>query len=200
MTKKEFVQSERLYTVNLLNGLSLKQWQATTLCKGWTVEDIAAHLVARERSIYSDVGLVVPSLHHIHDKKITHIKAKGHSYLIKKLSHYPWWMPAVANTAEFYIHNEDILRGSLKMSRPAPSKEKGEILWRALQGLVKIRKDLLQDLGNVQLENTQSGAVLTIKNSHVNKDTVFTGLPGELLLFCYGRRDAAKVKITTAKI
>ncbi len=200
MSKKEFVQAERQYTLDLLQKLSPKQWHASTLCNGWTVEDIVAHLVARERSTYSDIGLVLPSLHYIHDKKINSIKAKGHDYILKKLAHYPWWMPAIANTAEFYIHNEDILRGELQMQRPRPSKEAGEILWKALHGITKIRKDLVADLGSVQIENIQTGAVLTIENKHADKDTVIAGLPGELLLFVYGRRSAAKVKITTTKI
>lgn len=200
MSKKEFVQSERRYTVNLLKSLTNRQWHAATLCKGWDVGDIAAHLVARERSVYSDVGLIIESLHYVHDKKISRIKARGQSYILSKLAHYPWWMPAVANVAEFYVHNEDILRGNLKMRRTKPNKEAGEILWQALRGLVKIRRELVADLGNVQLENIETGAVLTIPNKTAQKDTIIAGLPGELLLFFYGRRNAAKVKITTTKI
>lgn len=200
MTKKEFVLSERQFLIKLLKQLSPKQWHYKTLCEGWSIDDLAAHIVARESSTISNIGIVVPIFHSLHDKRIAKIKAKGHDYIISKLEQYPWWMPAVANTAEFYIHNEDILRSQLKIHRPEPSKEAGEILWQSLKGLTTIRKDLVSDLGSVQLENIQTGAVLTLENKRKRKDTVVSGLPGELLLFVYGRRSAAKVKITTAKI
>lgn len=200
MTKKEFVQSERAFTISLLRGLSTKQWQASTLCKGWTVEDLAAHLASRERNPIGGIGLIVPGLHFLHDKRIEKTKAKGHAYILKKLSHYPWWMAAALNTAEFYVHNEDILRGGLKMHRPVPGAEASEILWQALHGLVRVKKDMVADLGNVQLRNSKTGAIITIPNHHAMQDTVVSGPAGEVLLYFYGRRKAAKVSITKAAL
>ncbi len=199
MTKKEFVEAERKYMIELLKKLTPSQWHADSLCEGWTVEDVAAHIVVRE-GLIGPIGIVVPQLHKVHDKRIKRLEEKGHAVIIQKLERYPWYMPAIANTAEFYIHNEDILRGSLNMHRSDPNKKAGEILWQALKGMVKIRKSLISDLGNVQFENSQSGAVVTVVNKHSQKDTVVSGMPGELLLFAYGRRSAAKVKITSSKL
>lgn len=196
MTNKQFAKSERQFTVGLLKKLQPKQWQASTLCAGWIVEDLAAHLVTRERSLIGGVGLVVPALHKLHDNRIKKVEQKGHEYIIKKLEHYPSHMPASVNTAEFWVHNEDFLRGDLQMSRPAANKEENEVLWSSLKGLAKVRKSLVKGLGNVALINTENKQRINIRFAGNNKDTTVAGTAGELLLYFYGRRDVARVKIT----
>jgi len=195
MTKKEFVKSEREFTVELLKHLDEKEWQAKTLCKGWSVEDLTAHLVSRERSAIGGLGIVVPALSGLHERRIARLEAKGHGYIINKLSHYPWWMPAVLNTAEFWVHNEDMLRGELDLKRPTPDGECGEILWGSLGGLVRVKKDMVADLGNVTIHNTQSGEEIKLR-SRSDKQTTIIGAPGELLMYFYGRREVAKVSIS----
>ena len=199
MTNKEFVQSERQFTVDLLKKLTPEQWQASTLCAGWTVEDLAAHLIVRE-GLIAPIGLVIPQLHKIHENRIEKMKAKGQAEIIRRLQRYPWYIPAVANTGEFYVHNEDLLRGGLQMTRPEPNKAAQAILWGSLSGLVKIKKGLVKDLGNVMIENSQTAEVLTIRNSKNQEDTTITGLASEVLMYFYGRRAAAKVKVFTKKI
>lgn len=195
MTKKEFVQSERQFTVDLLKKLKPEQWSAQTLCEGWGVEELAAHLVTRERNIIGGFGLVVPSLQKLHDKRLAKVAARGHEYIIEKLVKYPWYMPASINVAEFWVHNEDFLRGELRMKRPAPTKKENEIIWSSLKGLVKVRKTMLKDLGDVELKNTENNEEIEINFDSKNKKTIVVGTAGELLLFFYGRRNAAKVKI-----
>jgi uncharacterized protein (TIGR03085 family) len=196
MTKKEFVQSERQFTVDLLKELKPEQWSAQTLCEGWGVEELAAHLVTRERNIIGGFGLVVPSLQKLHDKRLAKVAARGHEYIIEKLVKYPWYMPASINVAEFWIHNEDFLRGELRMKRPAPTKKENEIIWSSLKGLVRVRKTMLKDLGHVRLENTENNEVIDIQFKNSHKKTVVRGNAGELLLFFYGRRKAANVKFS----
>lgn len=36
---------ERADLLALLGGLSTEQWDAPTLCSGWTVRDVAAHVI-----------------------------------------------------------------------------------------------------------------------------------------------------------
>lgn len=196
MTQKEFVQSERQFTISLLKELKPEQWGAQTLCEGWSVEDLAAHLVSRERNLIGGIGLVVPGLHKLHDKRIVKVAAHGHEYIIEKLSKYPSYMPAGLNTAEFWVHNEDFLRGELQMSRPVPSKAENAILWNSLKGLAKVRKAMLKDLGDVELVNTENHEIINISFKNQNKKTIVSGTAGELLLFFYGRRHSAKVKIS----
>ncbi len=196
MTKKEFVKSERDYTVYLLKKLKPEQWSAKTLCEGWSVEDLAAHLVSRERNIIGGLGLVVPRFQQLHDKRLARVAARGHEYILEKLEKYPWYMSASINIAEFWVHNEDIVRGELTMSRPAPDKQGNELLWASLKGLTKVRKSMLKDLGDVVLKNKETNQSISIDFNNHSKKTTITGTAGELLLFFYGRRKAAKVSIS----
>lgn len=195
MTKKEFVKSERQFMVDILKKLTPEQWKAKTLCEGWSVEDLAAHMVSRERNIIGGIGLVVPGLHRLHDKRIERVSARGHQYILEKLSKYPSHMPASLNTAEFWVHNEDILRGELNMDRPAPNKAVNVVLWDSLKGLVKVKKSLVVDIGNADLVNSETNEHIRIRFDKKPKITTITGTAGELLLFFYGRRKAAKVSI-----
>lgn len=202
MTKKEFVKNERLFTVELLKQLKPEQWKAKTLCAGWSIEDLAAHLVSRERNIIGGIGLVVPSLQQLHDKRLAKVVARGHEYIIEKLQKYPWYMPASVNVAEFWVHNEDMLRGDLQLSRLKPTKDENKILWDSLNGLVKVKKSMVSDIGNVDFINSENKETLQIKfkrpglkNSPRPGLTLVSGTAGELLLWFYGRRDAANVTI-----
>lgn len=195
MNKKQFVHAERNYTVELLKKLKPKQWSAKTLCDGWSVEDLAAHLVTRERNIIGGIGLVVPGLQKLHDKRLARVATHGHEYIIEKLQKYPWYMPASLNIAEFWVHNEDFLRGDLKMSRSKPSKDDNEIIWSSLKGLAKVRNSMVKDLGNVTLHNIETREKLQFTSKKSNKKTTISGTAGELLLYFYGRRKAAKVTI-----
>lgn len=195
MTKKEFVKSERQFMLDLLKKLTPEQWKAKTLCEGWSVEDLAAHMVSRERNIIGGIGLVVPGLHRLHDKRIERVSARGHQYILEKLSKYPSHMPASLNTAEFWVHNEDILRGELNMDRPAPNKAVNVVLWDSLKGLVKVKKSLVVDIGNADLVNSETNEHIRIRFDKKPNITTIIGTASELLLYFYGRRSVAKVKI-----
>lgn len=194
MTSKEFTKSERQFTANTLSKLTPSQWQDDSLCDGWTVEDVAAHLIVRE-GLIAPIGIVFHSLHKIHDYAIRRVESKGHEYIIARVRKCPWYMPAAVNVAEFYVHNEDILRGGLHMQRPIPAGESAVLLWSSLKGIARIRPKLVSDLGEVTLVNKQTGQELHVKAKDGNKSTTITGDPGELLLYFYGRRSAAKVTI-----
>lgn len=194
VSRKEFVRSERLFMAGFLSSIKPEQWQASTLCAGWTVQDVAAHVVARER-YPSSIGIVIPALHGWHERTMRRIAARGHSYLIAKIRHYPWWMPASLNVAEFYIHNEDILRGGLHEHRPEPNDETAVLLWASLKGLMKVRASEVKDLGKLTIHNDLTSEEIKLGKASQTKQTTISGKPGELLLFCYGRREAAKVTV-----
>jgi len=40
------IHAERVRVADMLDGLTVRQWQAGSLCTGWTVEQVAAHLSA----------------------------------------------------------------------------------------------------------------------------------------------------------
>lgn len=119
MTKREVILAERAFLVDTLRGLQARQWQAETLCAGWTIEDLAAHLLVRERGgILARSGIVLPFLHHRHDAAIVKMKHNSHEELLRRLEKPPAWIPLLSfNVIEFYVHNEDVLRGGLQRTR-----------------------------------------------------------------------------------
>jgi uncharacterized protein (TIGR03083 family) len=48
MTALELARDERLDLADLLAGLTSEQWASPTLCEGWRVRDVAAHVVSFE--------------------------------------------------------------------------------------------------------------------------------------------------------
>jgi uncharacterized protein (TIGR03085 family) len=190
----DFTKAERQFTVAVLHKLTPEQWQASTLCEGWNVEDLAAHEIVRE-GLVAPIGIMIPRLHKIQDNAIKRVEAKGREYIVAKLSKYPWYFPAKLNVAEYYIHIEDMLRGELKMHRPEPTGEVAELLWGSLKGLARVKPKLVADLGNLTVRNTQTGEEIQLHSKEATQNTILSGAPGELLLFFYGRRKAAKVKL-----
>jgi len=53
----DLVRAERAALVDDLSGLSDEQWEVPSLCGGWTVHDVAAHLVDNART--TRVGIVL---------------------------------------------------------------------------------------------------------------------------------------------
>lgn len=60
--------SNRTWIVETLAGLDDAGWTSWTLCAGWDVEDLTAHLVARERHQIAAAGIVVPALRPMHER------------------------------------------------------------------------------------------------------------------------------------
>ncbi len=70
----ELFAGERGALVHLLSGLSAAQWQSPTICAGWTVKDVAVHLLgddvgllSRERDGFADPESVHVSVTNVDD-------------------------------------------------------------------------------------------------------------------------------------
>src|SRR5205085_9666536 len=82
---------ERLDLCALLASLSAEEWQAATLDEGWSVEDLAAHVVVRERYLRDNVRALIfrgraglgP------DALLAREKARGHAALLSALRTMP---------------------------------------------------------------------------------------------------------------
>ena len=57
----EAVRSQRLAVADLLESLDAAQWQHPSLCEGWTVQDVAAHLTLQEVSVLDGLRMVARS-------------------------------------------------------------------------------------------------------------------------------------------
>lgn len=200
MSKREVILAERAYFVHTLRGLKAAEWQAMTLCDGWTAEDLAAHLLVRERGgLLARTGIILPFLHQKHDAAIVKMKQIGHAEMLKRLAKPPAWIPMVGfNVIEFFVHNEDLLRGDLKRTRKLD-----ESLEAALSGFVP----LLSRLAWRRVEGAFNLVMHDAFRDEVHEQTIgrprgndipelrLTGRPGEFILLFMGRARSAQLQI-----
>jgi uncharacterized protein (TIGR03085 family) len=199
---------ERLDLCDLLGGLDEEEWSAATLDEGWTVADLAAHIVVREQHVLEMTrallfkGRAGPDV----EALMACEKARGHDALLAALRTMPplvFRFPgaiARGNLGEAYIHHEDARRGGLQRPRLV-TEELQRGLWECLPIFVA------RPLRGVPLAGT-----LTLSWPEHDRRMLplgpgrraraggpaatLSGEPGELLLWLTGRKAAARVELT----
>lgn len=196
VANQNWARAERLLLCDLLTRIGP---DAPTLCQGWTTGDLAAHLVTRERRPDAGPGLVVPLLAG-HTERVQRKITKDHPFprLVELLREGPpAWSPfavpgvdAAANTVEFFVHHEDVLRaqpGWAPRELPAALEEE---LWRRLAmsrfTLRRVPVEVTLAEPNGRTRRVAKGG----RHARVH------GLPSELTLWAAGRKDAARVELT----
>ncbi|MFC3687496.1 TIGR03085 family metal-binding protein [Aquipuribacter hungaricus] len=170
---------------------------APTLCEGWTVLDLAAHLVVREERPDAAAGLVVPPLAGRLDRISAAYASRGLDALVARFrAGPPRWHPtavpavdALVNLAELVVHHEDVRRAA-GMGPRTDVPELQEAVWKQLpvaSGLA------LRGAAHVPVV-----AVSTDGRRRVLRrgpyPVVLTGAPVDLLLRLFGR-SAAQVDV-----
>jgi uncharacterized protein (TIGR03085 family) len=161
---------------------------APTLCGDWTVRDLVAHLVVRENSPLS-VGIVVPPLASVTDRETERVAKKPFEKLVsrvRKARNPMGALPALdkaLNTAEYFVHHEDIRRAGPGWEPRALTGKEQDALWR----IVRVSgKGLIRQAGvPVVARRSDTGAETTLKGG--DDAVTVTGEPQELVLFIYGR-------------
>ncbi|MFI5779821.1 TIGR03085 family metal-binding protein [Nocardia sp. NPDC051570] len=164
---------------------------ASTLCGSWTVRDLAAHLVVRERRPDASPGILLKPLAGYTDSVQNSTARKPFPELLEQIrTGPPWWSPlrpvdAVVNLPEMYIHHEDVRRGQPDWEPRELSAEDEARLWNVLRRMAKMayRKSPVS-----LVLSTPDGKRVTAHN--VGGDAVvLTGKPSELLLHAFGRNE-----------
>ncbi|HET7690364.1 MAG TPA: TIGR03085 family metal-binding protein [Nocardioidaceae bacterium] len=172
---------------------------APTLCGGWDVGDLVAHLVLRDGSL-SAVGIVVPALASLTDRGMTRLQ-EGHDFesLVKRLRkgpplHSPFRVKSVdrlLNAMEYYVHHEDIRRAQPGWEPRGLSPRIQDALWRGLRtsgrGLLRNAKV------GVVAQRADGGDTATLKGG--SPVVTVTGTPEELVLFLYGRKEHSRAEL-----
>lgn len=185
-------QSERLSLCGLLED---KGPLAPTLCEGWTTSDLAAHLFIRENRPWYGIGILVKPLAGLTERGMEEAKSSlGYAKLIDKLrSGPPRPLKALdeqMNLVEYFIHHEDVRRGAGEVEpRSDPALDRA--LWRALSRSAWLLSRRLHGVG-LELVAPGFGSVTARKGTPL---VSMTGPPGELLLYLFGRKSAAKVSL-----
>lgn len=172
--------------------------QAPTLCEGWTTQDLAAHLVMREGRPDAQLGMLVPALAGRTAAAQRALTSGPFEQLVATVrSGPPGWHPTrlgavdqLVNTAEFYVHHEDVLRAQPGWTTPREMPaELQRSLWRTCQvvGRLGLRK------APVGVELVADGYGRTVVRAGEPVVQVH-GLPTELLMLAFGRGSVAQVR------
>ncbi|GAA4189761.1 TIGR03085 family metal-binding protein [Microbispora amethystogenes] len=188
-------RTERAALCDLLDDLGPG---APTLCEGWATQDLAAHLVLRERRLDAAPGIALPLLAG-HTAAVQERLTLRHSYpeLVGLVRNGPpRWTPyglvpaldAVVNTVELFVHHEDVRRAQPGWEPRELPEDLQETFWRRLRGGARFF-----------MRGAPVGVVLRRPDGArtagrmAEPAVVVTGEPAELLLFAFGRQEHARV-------
>lgn len=174
---------------------------APTLCSPWLTRDLAAHLVVRERRPDVAPAIWLPAMAGRLEKVQNGYAAWDWSRLVNEVrSGPPAWSPTslgpvdeAINTAEFFVHHEDVLRGGADWDARKLPVDLESALW-----------GIASRAARLQLARSRVGVVLVApsygeRQVHAATDlgtVMITGTPGELLLYSFGRRGVAQVEVS----
>jgi uncharacterized protein (TIGR03085 family) len=171
--------------------------EAATLCEGWTTADLAAHLVVRELRPFPALGIVFSPLASRTERVQRSVRdgrpwpelvaqVRGGPPLVMR----PRFVDEAMNTAEFFIHVEDVRRAQTGWEPRELDADLGQALWsRARFAARTARKSAPPGL---VLESPGFGQV-TVRTGAPG--VTAKGDPGELLLLMSGRQQVARVEL-----
>lgn len=167
---------------------------APTLCEGWTAADLAAHLVVRERDPSAGPGILLPGpfARYTHER-MERTKQRGFEWMVDRLRNGPpvWFSAgpmAGPNLVENFVHHEDLRRPRGDVPRELdPDTE--TTLWKMMSRMAWLGMRRVKGTG-VELVASEARRKRAKRGETV---VTITGPVGELVLYVYGRKSAAKV-------
>lgn len=187
-----FAQQERQALADLLEQVGP---DAPTLCEGWQARDLAAHLVVRERRPDAAGGLVVPALAGYLDRVQRSVRdGRSWAALLETVRNGPpapfRWVDEPLNTAEYFVHHEDVRRAAAGWEPRALPPDLERALWNRVRLLARAAA-------------RKAGAGLVVEAPGYGRVTAgagppsatLTGPPSELLLYLFGRKEVARVSL-----
>jgi len=190
-------QTERTH---LCDALLTVGPEATTLCEGWTAHDLAAHIWLRENEPLASLGNVVPPLKERADARLEQFKQQlQYDELVELIRRGPSRFSAfrlpgadeAANSLEFLIHGMDARRPN---GVPEPARDTSYLDW-AWNKLVKAAGLLMRGGSVAQVLEREGRPDQFVRVGRGNRIVTVIGRPDELMLYAFGRREAAEVRL-----
>ncbi|QSB13069.1 TIGR03085 family protein [Natronosporangium hydrolyticum] len=186
---------ERAALCDLLARLGPDQ---PTLCAGWQTQDLAAHLLVRERRPLAAGGFAFSRLASYADRVQGEIARRPFPELVDELRRPPRWAPTrlgwvdgAINSMEMFIHHEDVRRAQPQWQpRPLP-QSLADTLWRRVRAIARFR--LRRFPAPVVVVSQGHGELRTGRPGP--EPVQLTGDPGELVIFLSGRQTHSQVTV-----
>lgn len=170
---------------------------APTLCGDWTVRQLVTHLFIRERRPLGAPGILIPPLAELAERSSTAAQER-HTFpeMVEILRRgAPMWSPfglmdSALNLSEYFVHHEDVRRAQPAWAPRVLEPAEEDALW----GRTGSRLTPLNSTApvGVVLQRSDTGEVRRVRAR--DPTVTLVGLPGELLLFGYGRQRVARVE------
>lgn len=171
---------------------------APTLSGDWDVKDLVVHLLVRERSVVGGPGILVPALSGLTERVSEQLAEDDFTDLVERLRRprFTWaavpGLDQLTNTAEFFVHHEDIRRAQPGWAPRTLGAGEQAFLWR-IAGVAG--KGLIRRAGvPVTAANALTGDTKVLRGG--SDPVMMSGPPAELLLFLYGRSEVSGIDFT----
>ena len=189
-------QTERAH---LCDALAAAGPGAPTLCEGWTAYDLAAHVWLRVNDLIGGLGYAIPALADRTERRAERLKReRGFAGLVDAIRTGPprfslFRLPAAdeaANAAEFLIHGLDVRRpnGLPEPERPAAFDD-----WAWSQ--LRLAKLMMRGLDVGLVLEWDGRPDRSLRVTPGARTVTVIGAPVELMLYAFGRRAAADVRL-----
>lgn len=172
---------------------------ADTLCEGWTAHDLAAHLWIRESEPVNSLGAFIPALHDRLQARTDELKRHwSYEELVERLRQGPprWSLFSLpgadeaGNATEFLIHGMDVRRPN---GMPEPARDDFQP-W-AWSQLSRAASFILRGSPVPLVLEWQGRPDRAVRVGKGDRIVTVIGQPSELLLYAFGRRAAADVRL-----
>ncbi|MER7500177.1 TIGR03085 family metal-binding protein [Nonomuraea pusilla] len=189
-------RGERSALCDLLDRLGP---DAPTLCDGWTTYDLAAHLVLRERRPDAAGGIAIRPLSGYTASVQNRLKAR-HPYpelvgILRRPGGVYGLLPALdeaVNALEFFVHHEDVRRAQPSWEPRTMPADFERMIWKRLSAMSR----LMLRRSPVGVVLRRDGGGVAIGGAKQGRRVEVSGPASELLLFCFGRQDHARVELS----
>jgi uncharacterized protein (TIGR03085 family) len=169
-----------------------------TLSGEWTVKDLVVHLLVREGSPAS-IGTMVPPLAGLTAAASRRVGRHPFPELVERLRGgpprlSPFSIPKIddlANTAEYFIHHEDIRRAQPTWSPRTLGDDAEQQLWSTITSMGRLLTRKVPV--GVTVEHSTTGETRMLRKG--SPTATVRGLPSEVTLYLSGRSDHARVEI-----
>ncbi|MGW4364947.1 TIGR03085 family metal-binding protein [Nocardia takedensis] len=173
----------------LVEAMSAVGPDAPTLCGTWTVRDLAAHLIVRERRPDAAPGIMIKALAGRLESVQNRTAAKPFPELLDLVRNGPpLWSPlkpvdALVNITEMFVHHEDVRRASPGWEPRALAEADEDKLWSTVRRMGRMAYRGAKV--GVTLETLDGRRAVAKKAS--GDEVTLVGMPSELLLHAFGR-------------
>jgi uncharacterized protein (TIGR03085 family) len=169
-----------------------------TLCEGWDVRDLLAHLVVRERRPAAALGILLRPLAAYGERVRVATSRQPFAQLVEVVRDGPpRWSPMalapidrLANTVEFFVHHEDVRRARAGWEPRTLTPELDDALAARLRPMSRLLARRAPC--GVQVALTGRQPFLAKRGDDL---VTVAGTPGEVTLFLYGRQAHARVDL-----